>query len=65
MAFAVGGTLALNQYLERDVDAQMRRTRLRPLPDGRLLPKQALVFGVAITGCGILYLAFSLYSPET
>jgi len=58
MAFAVGGTLALNQYLERDVDARMRRTRHRPLPDGRLQPKQALVFGVAITGCGILYLAF-------
>jgi protoheme IX farnesyltransferase len=58
MAFAAGGTLALNQYLERDVDARMRRTRLRPLPDGRLLPKQALVFGVAITGCGVLYLAF-------
>jgi protoheme IX farnesyltransferase len=58
MAFAAGGTLALNQYLERDVDAQMKRTRLRPLPDGRLQPKQALVFGVAIAGCGVLYLAF-------
>ncbi|MFQ5990422.1 MAG: heme o synthase, partial [Candidatus Methylomirabilales bacterium] len=58
MALAAGGTLALNQYLERDVDARMERTRLRPLPDGRLQPAEALVFGVAITGVGVLYLAF-------
>ena len=57
MAFAAGGTLALNQYLERDVDARMKRTQLRPLPDGRLEPIQALVFGMAITGGGLLYLA--------
>ncbi len=35
-AFAGGGTLALNQYVERDLDALMHRTRMRPLPDGRL-----------------------------
>lgn len=57
MAAAAGGTLALNQYLERDVDARMKRTRLRPLPDGRLQPTEALCFGVAITGGGLLYLA--------
>ena len=57
LGFAAGGTLALNQYLERDVDARMKRTRLRPLPDGRLQPRQALIFGVAITGGGLLHLA--------
>ena len=57
LAFASGGTLALNQYLERDVDARMKRTRLRPLPDGRLQPVEALVFGVAITGVGLFHLA--------
>lgn len=54
---AAGGTLALNQYWERDVDARMRRTRLRPLPDGRLEPREALVFAVAITVIGVAYLA--------
>jgi protoheme IX farnesyltransferase len=56
-ALAAGGTLALNQYIERDIDALMVRTRLRPLPDGRLLPLEALAFGVLVTVVGIAYLA--------
>ncbi|MGH7393861.1 MAG: heme o synthase, partial [Candidatus Rokuibacteriota bacterium] len=54
---AAGGTLALNQYWERDVDARMERTRSRPLPDGRLAPLEALAFGAAVTVAGIVYLA--------
>jgi protoheme IX farnesyltransferase len=54
---AAGGTLALNQFMERDRDALMRRTRKRPLPAGKLRPGQALGFGVAITVAGLLYLA--------
>lgn len=54
---AAGGTLALNQYSERHVDALMERTRQRPLPDGRLQPLEALLFGGAITVLGIVYLA--------
>ena len=56
-ALAAGGTLALNQYWERDVDARMERTRARPLPDGRLVPLEALAFGAAITALGIVELA--------
>ena len=52
------GVLGLNQYLERDVDAQMKRTRDRPLPDGRMNPLEALVVGAALTGSGMLYLTF-------
>jgi heme o synthase len=55
-ALAAGGTLALNQYLERDFDALMDRTRARPLPSGRLQPREALVFGSAIGLAGITYL---------
>jgi len=53
---AAGGTLALNQYWERDVDARMERTRVRPLPDGRLSPLEALVFAGAVTLVGLGYL---------
>ena len=52
---AAGGALALNQYWERDVDARMERTRARPLPDGRLAPLEALLFGSALTVLGLVY----------
>jgi protoheme IX farnesyltransferase len=55
-ALAAGGTLALNQFLERDVDAQMLRTRARPLPDGRLQPGEAVTFGGLVTVAGLAYL---------
>ena len=52
------GVLGLNQYLERDVDAQMKRTQERPLPGGRMSPLTALFAGAALTGSGMLYLTF-------
>ena len=57
---AAGGTLALNQYVERDVDARMERTKRRPLPDGRLQPLEALIFATALTSVGVVYLAVGL-----
>ena len=57
---AAAGTLALNQYVERHVDALMDRTRRRPLPDGRLQPLQALLFATALTSAGIIYLALAV-----
>jgi protoheme IX farnesyltransferase len=59
---AAGGTLALNQYRERDLDARMDRTRARPLPAGRLQPLEAWLFGVALTLAGTAYLA-ALVNP--
>jgi protoheme IX farnesyltransferase len=58
-ALAAGGTLALNQYFERRVDALMLRTQHRPLPEGRLSPPEALVFGLVATvaGCAWLWAA--------
>ncbi len=46
------GTAALNHYLERDSDAQMRRTASRPLPSGQLEPGEALVFGISLAVVG-------------
>ena len=62
-ALAAGGTLALNQYLEREVDACMARTRRRPLPDGRLAPGEALVFGAMLTVGGLAYLTLAVGLP--
>jgi protoheme IX farnesyltransferase len=59
-ALAAGGTLALNQFLERDVDAKMERTRLRPLPDGRLQAAEAFVFGLVVALAGVFYLSFTV-----
>ncbi|MFB3818717.1 MAG: heme o synthase [Candidatus Methylomirabilales bacterium] len=56
-ALAAGGTLALNQVLERDVDGKMARTRRRPLPDGRLQPGAAAAFGAGLVAGGLALLA--------
>src|SRR2546430_12224881 len=56
-ALAAAGTLALNQYMERDLDARMERTRHRPLPEGRLHPAEALGVGLVLLATGLLFLA--------
>ncbi len=56
-ALAAGGTLALNQLMERETDAFMNRTRHRPLPEGRVQPPAALFFGVVLTVGGLALLA--------
>jgi len=53
------GTAALNHYMERESDRQMRRTASRPLPSGVLQPWEALLFGVALSAAGVLYLFFA------
>jgi heme o synthase len=55
-----GGTAALNQYVEREADAVMRRTASRPLPSGELQPRQVLVFGVATIVAGATWLAIGV-----
>ena len=47
----------LNQYLEKEQDALMARTRKRPLPAGRLEPAQALIFGLGLAAVGLTVLA--------
>ncbi len=43
-----GGANAVNMYLDRDIDDKMARTRLRPIPSGRLSPLSVLAFGIAL-----------------
>jgi len=54
------GTGTLNQYIERDFDAQMRRTARRPLAAGRLNPPAVLWFGTGLSVLGISYLALAV-----
>ncbi len=56
-ALVAAGSNALNQVLERRVDAQMRRTKNRPLPAGRLRVSDATLFAWAISVVGVAYLA--------
>ena len=56
-ALVAGGAAVLNQLYERDTDALMRRTRMRPLPAGRVGPNDALVFGLALSAAGLALLA--------
>jgi protoheme IX farnesyltransferase len=54
------GTGALNQYIERKFDAQMRRTARRPAAAGRVKPISVLVIGVALAAAGSIYLAIAV-----
>lgn len=54
-ALAAGGSSALNQYIDRELDKHMQRTARRPLPDGRLTPAEGLAYGL-----GACLLAFFL-----
>ncbi len=55
-----GGTAALNQYVERDMDAVMRRTASRPLPSGQLQPGEVLLFGVGTIVLGTAWLILAV-----
>ncbi len=56
-ALVAGGAAVLNQVYERDTDALMRRTRMRPLPDGRVTPEDARIFGTLLAAGGIALLS--------
>lgn len=64
IALLSSGIATLNQYMERHLDALMRRTSTRPLPTGKLSPTQALLFGVSLTLLAEAYMAV-LVNPLT
>ena len=63
-ALVASGAAALNQLLEREHDAKMRRTASRPLPSGRLQPVTVMLFGGVCSVVGTVYLAL-LVNPLT
>src|SRR5580658_4226389 len=67
IAIGAGASGAINMWYDRDIDAVMRRTRMRPLPAGRMMPGEALGFGcvlavgsVAVMGLGVNWVAAEL-----
>ena len=56
----VAGANALNCYLERDSDRLMQRTARRPLPDGRMQPRMALIFGLFLGAVSVPILTLAI-----
>jgi protoheme IX farnesyltransferase len=59
-ALVAAGAAALNQLLEREYDAKMRRTQNRPLPAGHLEPAMVMIFGGVCATAGLVYLALAV-----
>jgi protoheme IX farnesyltransferase len=64
-ALVASGAAVLNQLYERDTDRLMRRTRLRPLPDGRVGPTEAGIFGAVLSLAGLALLALAANAIAT
>ncbi|MGZ8474851.1 MAG: heme o synthase [Candidatus Limnocylindria bacterium] len=57
---AAGGANAINQYVDRDIDHLMRRTRHRPLPSHAIAPTAALVFGIVLSVAAFAFLTLTV-----
>ena len=55
-----GGANAVNMYIDRDIDDRMARTRLRPIPSGRMDPRAVLAFGVMLATAATALFAFTV-----
>lgn len=55
-ALLASGAAALNQFMERDFDARMRRTAQRPIPAGLIQPQTVLLLGAIISSAGMIQL---------
>ncbi|MBX3534793.1 MAG: heme o synthase [Xanthobacteraceae bacterium] len=56
IAVGAGASGALNMWWDADIDARMDRTRTRPIPSGRIAPREAMVFGLLLSGASVLML---------
>jgi protoheme IX farnesyltransferase len=59
IALGAGASGALNMWWDADIDARMRRTRTRPVPDGRIAPGEALGLGLGLSGISVVMLGLA------
>jgi protoheme IX farnesyltransferase len=59
-ALASASSAAINMYFDRDIDALMKRTKTRPIPSGRVAPRNALWFGIALGIIAFVQLALTV-----
>ncbi|HVB16524.1 MAG TPA: heme o synthase [Stellaceae bacterium] len=62
IAVGAGASGAINMWYDRDIDAVMRRTAARPLPAGRMMPGEALGFGVVLAVGAVVVMALAVNS---
>ncbi|MBF0607788.1 MAG: protoheme IX farnesyltransferase [Magnetococcales bacterium] len=64
IGLATGGSAVLNNFIDRDIDRLMHRTMIRPIPQGRIQPNNALAFGLSliVMATGILLLCVNVIS---
>jgi protoheme IX farnesyltransferase len=60
IAVAAGAAGAINMWYDRDIDALMTRTRDRPIPAGRMVPEEALAFGVVLSIASVTVMALAV-----
>ena len=59
-ALSAGGAGAINHWYDRDIDAVMQRTRTRPVPSGRVSPRAALLYGIALGAASFVLLTLTV-----
>jgi len=59
-SLASGGAGAVNHWYDRDIDAQMARTATRPVPAGRIAPRSALSFGIALAALSFVQMSLTV-----
>lgn len=61
IAVGAGAAGCLNMWYDRDIDTIMSRTQSRPIPQGRILPENALAFGVVLSGASVLVMGVAIH----
>ena len=59
-SLASAGSSALNHYYDKDIDSLMKRTRVRPIPSGRIRENTVLFYGIAVSSISVIYSALTL-----